>query len=80
MKTGQKLNSLPEVQIPMKNCTNIQCFILYMVGKINKSTFQRNKLHVIWTFQQRVMTELVDTAQKANSQARLHEIRVRGDF
>ena len=28
MKTGQKVNSLPDVQLPMQNCTNVQCFVV----------------------------------------------------
>ena len=42
-----------------------------MVGEIIKSTFQHNKPHIIWTFQQGAMIDLVETAQKPNGHARL---------
>ena len=29
MKIGQNVNSLPDVQIPIQNCTTIQCFVLH---------------------------------------------------
>jgi hypothetical protein len=29
VKTGQKVNSLPDVQLPMQNCINVQCFVVH---------------------------------------------------
>ena len=29
MKIGQNVNSLPDVQLPIQNCTTIQCFVLH---------------------------------------------------
>ena len=29
MKTGQNVNSLPDVQLPMQNCTTVQSFVLH---------------------------------------------------
>ena len=29
VKTGQNVNSLPDVQLPMQNCTTVQCFMLH---------------------------------------------------
>jgi hypothetical protein len=37
----------------------------YFSGKLFKSSFQRNKQHLFWASKSRVMTVLVETAQKA---------------
>ena len=29
VKTGKKINSLPDVQLPMQNCTTVQYFVLH---------------------------------------------------
>jgi hypothetical protein len=29
VKIGQKVNSLPHVQLPMQNCINVQCFVVH---------------------------------------------------
>jgi hypothetical protein len=41
--------------------------MLHMVWKVIKLTFQPNKPHVIWSFQDGVIVKTLNTAQKSNS-------------
>ena len=45
MKTAQKVNSLPDVQLPMQNCTTVQYFLVH-------TTYGSKAYHIIFPTQQ----------------------------
>jgi hypothetical protein len=52
---------------------NISWYMLRVVWKCIKSTFQRIQWHLIWSFQDEVIVKTRKTAQKTSSHAETHQ-------
>ena len=79
VQTALKVNSLPRTgywynfSFNIVPSSRVLWCMLYMVGNLIKSSFQRIQQHIIWTSEQGVMTILLKVTQKPRRRMRIED-------